>query len=460
MFIILARLLTPEDFGLVGMLMLFFAISQTFVDSGLGHALIRERKITDQARATVFWFNLLLSVVFYILLFFAAPTIAEFYEQPELVDLTRVMGLSILFFGLAIIQRSEMSQQLEFRKQAYAQVPAMLIAGTTSIIMAYIGFGVWALVAQYVLLAFYSCIFLWLLHPVRISMEWSRKSFTKLFGFGYKLLLSGLLRSTFQNIYYLIIGKFFSVSIVGFYTQAQNIQRLVSQNLVGIIQKVTYPLLSKVKENPERLKRGYRKVIQTSSFIIFPGMILLILLAEPIIILLLGEQWSPAVPILQILCFSGMFFHIHAINLNILKVLGRSDIFLKMMISKKVIITFAIIVGLQFDIYGLLIVQGIASFVALLFTIYFTSNLLNYSFKEQAEDVFKVLLLSFPMVIALGLVLYVFPANSLLLLVLYITGSGVFYLGGNYLYRSDAVNIVIRLSTPYMHVKLKNLLHL
>ncbi|MEX1122500.1 MAG: lipopolysaccharide biosynthesis protein, partial [Balneolales bacterium] len=411
-FVILARLLTPEDFGLVAMLMIFFALSQTFVDSGLGQAMIREKEITDQDRATVFWFNLFLSVAFYGLLYVSAPAIALFFERPELTDLTRVMGLSVIFYGIAIVQRSELTQMLQFKKQAMAQVPAVVISGVVSVTMAYAGYGVWALATQYLLIALCSSILLWVVHPAKIAMQWNRESFVRLFGFGYKLLLSGLLNTSYMHIYKLVIGKFFATATLGLYTQAKNLQKMASQSLVGVIQKVTYPLLSKTNGDPDRMKRGYRQVIQASSFVIFPGMILLILLADPIMVNVLGEQWQPAAPFLQILCLSGMFYHLHAINLNILKVVGRSDLFLKLEVIKKVNTTVAIVVGLQFGIYGLLIGQVISSYFALVINTYYTARFLNYSIYEQVQDVLKVLILSLPMALVVGGMMLLVPIDS------------------------------------------------
>lgn len=458
-FIILARLLTPEDFGLVAMLMIFFAIGQSFIDSGMGQALIREKEISDQDRSTVFWFNLLLSVFFYALLYYSAPLIAQFYDRPELVVLTRVMGLSVIFFGIAIVQRSEMTQQLEFKKQAMAQLPAVIIAGTVSITMAYWGYGVWSLVAQYLLVAGCSSIALWILQPANIKFHFDKVSFNRLFGFGYKLLLSGLLDTTYQHIYKLVIGKFFAAATLGFFTQAKKLQELASQQLVGIIQKVTYPLLAKAGDDPKRLKRGYRQIIQSSSFLIFPGMLLLMLFAEPIMYYVLGEQWLPAAPFLQIICISGILYHLHAINLNILKVLGRSDLFLKLEIIKKVNITIAIVIGLQFGIYGLLIGQVISSYIALIINTWYTAKFLNYSILEQGEDVLKVMVLSIPMIaIIIGLIL-VSPVQSLLMLVGYLLLSAFIYLVSNLIYRTEVMNIVLNMAAPFLPKKINTILH-
>lgn len=459
-FIVLARLLTPADFGLIGMLLIFLAVSESIVESGMGQALIREKKISSQDRATVFWLNLGMSLLFYAILYFAAPWIAGFYKQAELTDLIRFMGLGIIFNAMAIIQRSELTQQLQFKKQAYAQVPALFISGATAIVLAFMGLGVWALAVQFILTSFLSSSILWILSPVKILFTWNKESFLRLFSFGYKLLLSGFLDTTYQHIYKLIIGKVFLTATLGFYTQAQKLQQLASQTLSGVIQKVTYPLLSKAGDDPDRLKRGYRQVIQSSSFIIFPPMLLLLVFAEPIMYYVLGPQWLPAAPFLQLLCLSGMLYHLHSINLNVLKVLGRSDLFLKLEIIKKINITIAIVIGLQYGIYGLLIGRVISSYIALIINTYYTAKFLDYSLLEQVEDVLKVFVLSIPMILISILLSYLLPVGSLAVLISYGILAGVLYLLTNLLYRTKVTELAFNFLEPYLPVRIKKLLHI
>ncbi|MEP1305326.1 MAG: lipopolysaccharide biosynthesis protein [Balneola sp.] len=456
-FVILARLLSPEDYGLIAMLMIFFAIGQTFVDSGMGQALIRKEEITDQDRSTVFWFNLMISIIFYAILYFCAPAIADFYDRAELVDLTRVMGLSIIFFGIAIVQRSEMTQLLEFKKQAYAQIPAMIIAGVVSVTMAFNGYGVWALATQYILISLCSSIMLWILQPAKITFKFSKSSFDELFGFGYKLLISGFIDTIYQHIYKLVIGKYFIASTLGYYTQAKKVQILASKNLVTIIQKVTYPLLAKAGKDPKRLKRGYRQVLQVSSFVIFPGMLMLLILAKPIIIFVLGGQWAPAIPYLQILCISGLLYHLHAINLNILKVLGRSDLFLKLEIIKKINVTIAIIIGIRYGIYGLLIGQVISSYIALFVNTYYTAKFLDYSILEQVQDVLNILMLSLPMALIVGVFSYFLPAQNIIFLFGYLALSGAIYIIVNLIIKPEIVTILLSLISKYVPKKIKTM---
>ena len=236
-------------------------------------------------------------------------------------------------------------------------------------------------------------------------------------------------------------------------------QELASQNLVGVIQKVSYPLLAKTKDDPVRLKNGYRKVVQSSSFIIFPSILLLMVFAEPLMRYVLGVQWLPAAPFLQILCLSGMLYHLHSINLNILMVVGRSDLFLKLEIIKKTNVTIAIIVGLQFGIYGLLIGQVISSYIALLINTWYTAKFLNYSILEQSKDVLQVLVLAVPMIAFMATLSFFLPVQSLLTLIVYLMLAAVVYVGSNLLYRSEIVNIILEMSAPFLPKKIKTILH-
>jgi len=397
--IVLARLLAPEHFGLIAMLYIFFEISNSFVNSGFSQALIRKDTITEEDKSTTFIINVSIAVFFYLLLWHGAPNIARFFDQPQLVSLTRFMGLTVLIQAFVIVQRATFTQQLRFREIGIITLVANLLAGITGITLAYLGFEVWALANKYVLLIlFKTCIF-WILQPWFPKKWFSRDSFKYLFGFGSKLLAAGLLDTFFKNIYKVIIGRVFSATMLGFYTHAQTYVQTASKGSINTIQKVTYPILSKTKNDPLRLKNAYRKIIKTTSFIIFPLVTGLALIAEPMVLTLVGNQWLPAVPFLQILCISGAIYHLHSINLNILKVVGRSDLFLKIEIIKKINITVAIVVGLQFGIWGLMIAQVISSYVALFVNLYYTKQFISYPYHEQFKDLFPVVLHMLPMVL-------------------------------------------------------------
>ncbi|MCC5937202.1 MAG: lipopolysaccharide biosynthesis protein [Lunatimonas sp.] len=454
-FIVLARLLSPTEFGLVAMVMIVFEVSQSFIDSGMGQALIRERSITDIDRSTVFWLNILLSGLFYILIYFTATLVADFYDQPDLILLIRVMGLSVFSSGLSIVQRAEMTQRMEFKKQAIAQIPAVLVAGIVSILLAYFGAGVWSLVAQYLLVSMIGAIVLWKVNPIRIRFIFNISAFKRLFGFGYKLLLSGLLATIFNNIYKLVIGKLYAASTLGLYTQAKKIKDLASLNLISVIQKVTYPLLAKTRDNPDRLRVAYRQIILVSSYVIVPLMVFLIVFAAPIMEYVLGPQWIEATSFLQLICISGALFHLHSINLNLLKVYGRSDLFLKLEVYKKIIISIALLIGVQFGIYGVLIGQVISSYISLFINTYYTSKFLKYSVFQQVFDVLKVGLFSFPMAVVLLAGVFFFSVNSLAALIAYIGLGFLVYVLTSLYFRGESFNYILSIAQPYIPIKLK-----
>ena len=437
--IVLARLLAPEVFGLVAMLYIFFEISQSFVNSGFSQALIREKKLSEEDKSTTFSVNVIVSVLFYSLLWFGAPYIALFYDEPALVDLTRFMGLNILIQAVTIVQSATFTQELRFKELSVIGILSSIGAGVIAIILAYMDFGVWALAVKYLVTTFFTSIFLYSLNPWKPTHFIVQESFNRLFGFGSKLFASGLLDTTFRNIYKVVIGKFFSASVLGFYTQAQLYVNQVSQGAVGTLQKVTYPILSKTRGNKEQLKQAYRKIILASSFVIFPATIGLALIAEPMILTLVGEKWLPAVPFLQILCVSGALHHLHSVNLNVLKVVGRSDLFLKLEIIKKINITIAIVIGLQFGIWGLLIAKVISSYVALYINMYYTKSFIDYTQLDQIKDLIPVILQAIPMAGIVFLVIqYVNLPHYFILIIGIVTGVTT-YIITTVLFKSEAL---------------------
>ena len=395
--IVLARKLTPEDFGLVAMLMVVFTVSSVLVNGGFTAGLIREPEITEEDKASAFWMNLITSVVMYGVIWAAAPAIARFFEEPRLVELTRFMALNLVFLALTLVQVAELSHRLEFRRLGIANLAAAVLTGVVAVWLAAAGAGVWALAARFVLGSASASIFLWIALPWHPRHWISRRSLRKLFAFGSRLAASGLLDEAFQNVYKVLIGKYFAAATLGFYQQAQTFQRTASQSLAEMLQRVTYPILAKTKDDAARLKRGYRSMIQVSSFVIFPAMVGMALTAEPLLLTLVGEKWRPATPFLQLLCISGALYHLHGINLNVLKVVGRTDLFLKLEVIKKTNICIAIVIGWQFGIWGLLAGQVVSSYVALFINMYYTRRFIDYSIREQLRDILAVLWLSAPM---------------------------------------------------------------
>ena len=385
--ILLARLLLPEDFGLVAMVMVFFEFSSVFVESGFSTALIREKTISELDKSTTFIFNFIAAIVLYTLLFFSAPAIAAFFKQDMLVWIVRIMGLNLLFNAFSIVQRTSLMQQVHFQTQTKIRFLTVSLSGAVAILMAYQGYGVWALVVRFVLSDLMDSILLTLMTRWRPRWQFSWASFHRLFGFGSRILAAAILDKFFTHIYKLLIGKFFAAATLGFYTQANNFTNMVINTLFRTIQNVTYPVLAQLQDEQEKLKQGYRKILKLSSFVIIPAMVILGALAEPVIRILVGDKWLPSVPMLQLLCVSGLTYHFSSINLNMLLVLGRSDLSLKLEVVKKINISIAILTGLQFGIYGLIIGEVITAYVNLFVNAYYSNKFLHYSIREQVKDI-------------------------------------------------------------------------
>ncbi|MDE6340273.1 MAG: lipopolysaccharide biosynthesis protein, partial [Muribaculaceae bacterium] len=289
--IIMARILTPADYGLVGMLAIFIAISQSLIDSGFSQALIRKQDRTEVDNSTVFYFNIGVGILLYFLLFFSAPFIALFYNEPQLIPITRVIGLSLVFNSFTVVQRAILTINLDFKTQAKASFIGAILSGAVGIYMAYTGFGVWSIVWQQITNLFIVTILLWILSQWKPIFAYSWESFMELFGFGSKLLISGLLETIFRNLYLIVIGKFFKVSDLGYYTRAHQFTDFASSNITGVFQRVTYPVLCTIQDDDASLSDVYRKLLKTSAFIVFPLMMGLAAVAEPMLISFLTEKW-------------------------------------------------------------------------------------------------------------------------------------------------------------------------
>lgn len=443
--LVLARLLLPSDYGLVGMLAIFLAISQTFVDSGFSSALIQKKNRTDTDYSTAFFFNIGVGLFFYLVLFFTAPLIANFYDTPELTSLTKVIGLNVFITSLAVVQRAKLTIKLDFKTQAKASFTSVFIGGCIGIAMAYNGYGVWALVVQSLLRNGLNTIFLWFLSKWMPKAVFSITSFKGLFSFGSKLLGAGLLNTIFQNIYLLVIGKLFSASELGFYTRAQQFQKMPSQNITGIIQRVTFPVLSSIQDDDEKLIKAYRSFIRLSAFVVFPLMIGLAVVAEPLIRLILTEKWMPTVPLLQLLCIAGMLYPVHAINLNILNVKGRSDLFLKLEIIKKILITIAILITFSFGVKAMVIGQIFTSFISFFINTHYSSKMINYGAWKQIKDMLPTTIITLLMAFGICMAMPIVDSDALKLLIGIVVGIIIYLVSakiGNFNELNEIVSLI------------------
>lgn len=401
--ILIARILTPEDFGIIGMLAIFLAIAQSFIDSGFSNALIRKVDRTEVDNSTVFYFNIVVGTFFYAILYFTAPLIAQFYNTPILTPITRVISLGIIFNSLSIVQRAILTAKIDFKTQAKASLIAVIISGVVGLYMAHAGYGVWALVWQAVINYGINTIILWILTKWWPLWIFSWSSFKDLFGFGSKLLLSSLLDTIFRDIYTIVIGKAYSSADLGIYTNANRFAQFPSSNLTSIMQRVTYPLLCEFQDENERLRYLYRKYLRLSAYVIFPLMVGLAAVAHPLLIVLLTEKWTDAVPLLQILCIAMMWYPIHSINLNLLQVKGRTDLMLSLEIVKKVVLVIVLCITIPQGIIWMCIGQIISSMIALVINTYYTRKLINLGFFKQMQDLVPAILYSSSM----GFVVYI-----------------------------------------------------
>lgn len=395
--VVMARLLTPKDYGLVGMLAIFIAVAQSLVDSGFSQALIRKQNRTEKDNSTVFYFNIAVGLFLYGVFYLAAPLVARFYNSPELTDLMRVVCLSVVFNSFAVVQRALLTVNIDFKTQAKASLTAAVTSGVVGIGMAYTGFGYWSIAAQQLVNLGLCTLLLWIFAHWRPSWCYSWESFRELFGFGSKLMVSGLLDTVYRNMYLLVIGKVFSPSALGHYTRAHQFSEFPSSNLTGILQRVTYPVLCQIQDDDERLASIYRRFLRVSAFLIFPLLVGLSAIAHPFILILLKEQWSFAAMLLQILCFAMMWYPIHAINLNLLQVKGRSDLFLRLEVIKKVIAVLVLCITIPMGLVAMCVGQIFSSLIALIINTHYTGLLIQVGFLRQMRDLLPTLLLSLTM---------------------------------------------------------------
>jgi len=442
--VILARILTPADFGIIGMLSVFIMLSQVFVDSGLGSGLIQKQNRKNIDFSTVFVFNLIVSVVIYFILYFVAPAIADFYDMPQLTILTRVLSLNIVIISFAIIQRSKLTIKLDFKSLAKANVISTVIGGVVAIYLAYNGFGVWALVVQNLTKALITVILLWILSDWRISIKFSSQSFNVLFNYGYKLLISKLYATGLDESVKLIIAKSYSTSDLGFFTRAKQFPNLVSDTIANILQQVTFPILSTLQDDSERLISVYRRIIKITGFFIFPAMTLLALLADPIIRLLLTDKWAPAIEYLQWLSFSRIFYPMSLLNMNILKVVGRSDLFLKVDLLKAPVFIIILLITVPLGIKAMVIGYVINSWISYIINSYMPGRLFNYGLYKQLKDIYTFVLITAIMAIAVYFVKGFFDNLFLKLIIGGITGV-ISYLFLAYLFKINELKEITSL---------------
>ena len=399
---ILARILMPEDYGCLGMLLIFMVISEVLITGGFGQALIQKKNPTHIDYSTVFYWNLCASFIIYLILFASSPFIAEFYNMPQLSDILRVYSLTLIISSFSIVQNNLLQKQLKFKSLTIRNIIATSCGTLVAILMAFNGFGVWSLVASGIINAIVSVGLLWKMSPWRPTWEFSWKSFKELFSFGSLMALSSLIDEFYKEVQGLIIGKFYSASDLGYYTQAKKLENIPISSLSQIVSQVTFPVFSKLQDDRITLKQSVKKCITSLTYLNFPICVLLIVIASPLIKLLYGLQWLPAIPYFQLLCISGLFYTILTMNNTIIKSLGKSKIFLYVRLIQRSLGVLLIAIGASYSIIGLLVAVVISQITNCIITTIFNMHLIKYGFLEQIRDISKNLLLS----VFIGLVAY------------------------------------------------------
>ena len=385
--IVLARLLSPEDYGLLGIIAIFTAVCTALINGGFASALIRKKDATDDDYNTAFLVNFGMSLLLYTIIFICAPLIARFFGREELVSLTRVSSVGMIIGAFALVQQTRLTKRIDFKTQTKITLIASIISGVIGIVMAATGFGVWALVAQSLSSQILRTILLCLFNKWVPRLRFSGQSFRDLFGYGWKMMVSGVLDTEWKELYQVVVGKFYSPATLGQYTRAKHFSGLFSGNLTSVIQRVTFPVLSDIQDDKERMVAAYRRIIKTTMFVTAICMFFLGAISGPLLYCLIGPKWHEASTYLPLICIGGSLYPLHAINLNMLQVQGRSDLFLGLEIIKKVIGLGPLFVGAFVGIIPMLCVNLIVGVICYFLNSYYSGKLLGYTSWMQIKDI-------------------------------------------------------------------------
>lgn len=424
--IILARLLTPHDYGTIGMLTIFLTFSNVFIDSGFSRALVQKQNRTESDFSTVLIFNILMSCVLYAILFFASPAIAKFYKTPELLSLQRVFFLVIILNSLTVVQNAKFQIHIDFKKIAIINTVTTFLGGIIGIIAAYQGLGAWALVIQTLSKSLINLILFWILGKWLPKTGFSKQSFKQLFTFGSKLLLSGLLGTTVTNINNLVIGKVYTPSSLGLYTRAQQFPDLLTSTLTSVLNNATFPLMSSLQSNKDELVSVLKRLIKINSMFVFPAMTGLAVLSKPMILVLLGEQWEFTADLLVWLCFSNLFIAHNALNMNVLNAIGRSDLFLKVDCTKIPVIFITMAITFPISLKAVVIGRTVTAIIYYYINTFMPGKLFGFGFFKQLACSWKYILSTFIMGLGVALINYFISSDLLSLIVGVISGVAIY----------------------------------
>lgn len=439
--LVLARLLSPDEYGLIGICLIFNTVLNGIVDSGLSNALIRKKNVTDEDYNTMFITNMVISILLYMLLYFSSSYISHFFQRNELSSLIKATGLLLFLNALSLTHVTILTKRIDFKTKTRASILSAIMSGVIGISMAYMGLGVWALVGQMLSKQLVYTLTIWMLIKWVPSLKFSLDAFHYMWGFGWKLLVSGLLNSIWNQLYQVVVGKFYSPATLGQYTRARQFSSIFSDNLTSIVQRVSYPVLSNIQDEKERMIEAYRKVIKMTMFVTVLVLFSLGAVSEPLIHCLIGEKWHQAALFLPLICISMSLYPLHAINLNMLQVQGRSDIFLYLEIIKKFISIGPICIGIFVGIYWMLLASILTGVLSFFLNSYYTGKNLGYSSWAQLCDVAPTYGIAIIIVLSVYFIKFL-PLNGLVVLLLQIfVGLIVFFLSCHFLKNEEFKDI-------------------
>ena len=449
--IILARLLTPYDYGCIGMLAIFMVVAETFIDGGFGSALIQKKRPTQEDYSTIFFWNMGLATIMYVVLFFSSPAIARFYKIPVLCDVLRVQGLILFIYSLNLIQRNQLKKQLRFKILAIVRIVTSVISLIITIIMAYVGFGVWALVTQNLIGAAIPAVVFWVYTKWKPSWTFSWKSFKELFNFGIFMFMTHLINNLSTQLQGLFIGRLYNPATLGYYSKASGTERLASGTITGVMTAVTYPLYAEVQDDLPRMQNMLKHLTSTISFITFPLLAILLLVAKPVFILLYSDRWVESVPYFQVLCFAGLGGCLTSINTQCIAAIGKSKVMFFWTVIKRIVGIFCIIAGLYlFGMYGLLVGVVINYWLSYFVNIWLVSKYIGYKWTTQCLDLIPIALsvtivgiISYFCGNLMGLELYADGLVKFFIFVFLYVGWFLLFKPESYLYTKGIVSPVI-----------------
>lgn len=448
--IVLARLLAPDDFGIIALVTVFINILQVFIDSGMGNALIQKKNADDLDFSSVFYFNMALCIVLYGLMFVAAPFIADFYNMPDLTPVVRVLSLMLIISGVRNIQQAYVSRNLMFKRFFYATLGGTILAAVVGIAMAYKGFGVWAVVGQQLCRAGSVAIILLTTVKWRPKLMFSFERLRGLFSYGWKLLVSGLIDTAYGNLRKMIIGKMYTASDLSFYDRASYFPRFIVGNINTSIDSVLLPTMSAEQDDKTRVRAMTRRAIKTSTYLMMPCMVGLAVCAEPVVRLVLTEKWLPCVPFLRIFCFTYAFYPIHTANLNAIKAVGRSDLFLKLEILKKIVGLIAVLSTMWISVLAMAYSSLFISVCSQLINSWPNRKLLNYKYTDQFKDMLPQIVLSLVMGTAVYCINFA-GLNDILTLMIQIPLGTALYIAGSKLFKIDSFEYLFSIIKEFLH---------